>query len=793
MINNFLHECCARKRLIERLFLQLTIAHVLTSQLFMGSAIANSKSEDEIRLTKTIIVLERRDKQEQANYNRLEVPAINADQLEFGPVLTGIQHGNELVSQSQFDDSINNKHKQIDVSLYELANNSQNDVSNIPTAPVDELSQEFLSLFDELWRIKNTSAAALVWLEYSNQFSQNDSTPKQDNCILEGNCQTDQWQNSRPNRHSVSYSTLNLTNRTKQNWNKGLGSLQKTTTPNGPINLAEVATKINGWLWRVHQKVQHLIAQMYAALANKIATHKANVRPARTRVTNDYDNDSDNSDKLLPRRLGGQPLERDVARLFKRQTDLHQATNEKQTFSGTQRVLPNQIKNGNGSESCTNLTIDEEERCATTETLVNSSLNHSFPGTLVAIENNCRHITFLLSSCWPQQLQQIRASLASWNETLLSLTEFPLLIGNNRQQQSIDSTAKPLPSSNQQYPARGPLVTAQDAELISCRIEPKSPQFIRDRASWMWLNLCLDRRFRQDYVDNLRCLSLWNQERAQQVCSNEYRRMQTYLASQTEVNNVAGLESGQYGQRMRGDTKRDHEPYHDHPHSHDQAHPVTDQSASQTSGSTNSMGRLDKAPSDTNTEREIGSKMLCCMFDQFLRCVNRQAVRDCGRMGAQFVINFMSRIGTDDMKYLCNAESRTSGGTGNRAGKPGAGNRRNNNYQHDRSPFIENNYCSDPKIQNTLFGALGGPNYGDRGRHPNSNTGLRQSNHPGGRGKSRNPSNINPDPTFFGSDTISESSSSSSCDLVVRNGLLPLLSVLIWNRITLDFFLVRNS
>lgn len=52
---------------------------------------------------------------------------------------------------------------------------------------------------------------------------------------MKGNCQTDQWQNSRPNRY---WASLFLVNRTKQNCNKRLGSLQKTTTPNGPINFS---------------------------------------------------------------------------------------------------------------------------------------------------------------------------------------------------------------------------------------------------------------------------------------------------------------------------------------------------------------------------------------------------------------------------------------------------------------------------------------------------------------------------------------------------------------------------
>lgn len=705
------------------------------------------------------------------------------------------------LSSSQLDS--NQKRESTDVkNLLRVANATTLDVNQTQlNLTVNELELPFLSLFDELWRIKNSTAIALVKLDYlqlnetttltnanetngkSNQTEASDfeSEDQPNNCTL-GSCGHHLAGQQLPVKR---LGPLELVGSIKKQNQAALIKQQSS--------LANVMNQFNGWFAKLQRRVQELMERLYGVLVGRLIRHQPLVRAQLVGNSSD-----------------------DINGIFSKHTELDQRASTKKKRQTTDEIdspkglpeLESTDDSGNRGEThrnnldatvdadCINLTIDEELRCKSTETLIESTLNHSFPGTVMSIETNCAHVTFLLATCWPQQLQQLKISIASWNETLITLTEFPLPIGSEEEHNRNHN-------EDQQQNQR---------QTNSCGFkDSKSNQTIKDRVNWMWLNLCLDRKFRQDYLDNLKCLSLWSQERAQQVCSHEYKRMQAYLVTQSEAIGGQLTEQAANKSRLSEDKRRgenhssDQFYHHQQQLQHENSHHVSDLDnfggglsimdhlssrgpfLNGTGSFPSRLGDSKSQPTALNgqtdlaqVEREVSSKMLCCMFDQFLRCVNRQAIRDCGRTGAQFVVNFMSRIGTDDMKYLCNSESRATP-TGSTRGPPMAttgtstashkqsssgGSRRTNNHHHhhhhmnDKGPFIENNYCSDPKIQNALFGLMGAQHSGENRNKPyvNSNSHSWQGHQVGGRGRTRNQLiNVNHDPTFFGTELVADS------------------------------------
>jgi len=678
---------------------------------------------------------------------------------------------------------------QLPNKIAELTKNSDT------SGEISELNQDFLNLFDELWRIKNSSVTTLVRLEYfQNQTKDNLSDErnslanKDDMCESQGDCKTND-QSTRYLRNSTSVTSAKGKVNNKL-WNKFKPAGQQTKTSSLAISLdwSQAAARLNNWMGALQQRVQTKFTQLCQLLkggqnrscwGQKGKTY--NVAPSSSASVNVRNKANVNNSRFNDDELTSESNIVEVVELRSGRSR-RQVSGDNQPVGLSSSIGDNDYRRQQSlteaptveQNNCINITIDEENQCKSIEASINSHLSQTFPGTLGAIAESCKQITFLLSNCWPQQLSQLKQSLVSWNETLLSNTEYPLPF-----YPQIDS------SNGSQVEVLK--VGSSIGEQPTCGSgEPTSPQAIRDRVNWMYLNLCMDKKFRNDYVQNLRCLSTWNQERAQQACTNEYKQMHGYVAHQPDFNPASlSPTSSQSNTRLAWSM------------------------ALATNGTTSN--RLDEAQLES---REIGSKMLCCMFDQFLRCVHKQAARDCGRSGAQFVVNFMSRIGTDDMKYLCNGESRYS--STNPAQTPqglapasssnhNAGHskqhvpagklvdaslhrmklhqsNRKAHYHSDRSPFIEANYCTDSRIQaalqsvNVQFGNPAGS------RHSSgSSTVTRTST--GLKNKSRLP--INHDPTFYGGDSeLSGSSAASPSRAVVDVWMMvqPILLYTVINR-----------
>lgn len=334
-------------------------------------------------------------------------------------------------------------------------------------------------------------------------------------------------------------------------------------------------------------------------------------------------------------------------------------------------------------------------RCREVEIEVGTDLDTSFPGTMDAIENNCRNLAYLFGHCWPQQLSHIRRIVATRNESALAQTDFPL--------------PKPLAASAE--PCGSPVSLSMA---------------VMDRVTWMWINLCMDKRFRIDYIDNLQCLRVWTQERVQNNCRNEFKRIQTALSSITSaaINLTGSSPSSPSPSDMRS-LAQQHLAYHsnvmsvaDRHHAFDATRNLYSRPAHQhasivhsyAGGARNSVLSTTVVPKDSaQTDQELESKALCCMFDSLLRCVNKEAQRDCSRAGAHFVVNFLTRVGTDDLKYMCNTEQRNNSIVRHKPSHSTPGARRNTQVahrsaSHERSPFIESNYCLDARIQTIING-----------------------------------------------------------------------------------------
>lgn len=646
--------------------------------------------------------------------------------------LEGSVGDEQLVQMGQFDEPMNSRNK-VDVSLYQLANSSQPPPGAGPQRdqqlllPVVELNQEFLSLFDELWRFKNTTVTALTRLDYFN--STKEPAPEE----------TDRGP---PQPDLRPPSEMGPVNRLGLIWPKSDGKLLtvrkqlQRQTPL-PVSLNKAAGKIQGWFSRANERIRQmaggLIRQLNERLAVSVLDGGGLVKTSHTtKVLDPRNQEPAVGTSQFRSSQGTQPEPSPALRSLLKRSPEDSARGEPPTTD------------------CVNLTIDETAQCYTTEAEVNAKLNISFPGTVKSIEENCGSITFLLTSCWPHQLQVIRSSMKSWNESLLAMTEFPLPLG----QQSASTSSVP---SSLQAP-RGTQLQGTTTQT-SCGVQSKAPQVIQDRVTWMWVNLCLDKRFRQDYVDNILCLAYWNQERAQRTCKAEYSRLQTHLSRPVELEALVSSSTPTDSMAIklnRAGPNGSAELLAERLVSFN-----TDHLASHTTGIPNGgpTNRLERHP-ETELEREISSKTMCCVFDEFLRCVYNKAARDCGRPGGQLVVDFMSRIGTDDMKYMCNGETRANTGTRMRFGNNQRLRATSANGAPDKHPFIESNYCADPKIQVAIHGSSASQ-MGDRGRNPTVGyTGNRQTgvNRAKGRPQVAPGNQVSHDPTFFG------------VDIVVKNG-----------------------
>lgn len=525
--------------------------------------------------------------------------------------------------------------------------NLSGSVTTVRSVQDDEnlvLNSSFVELFDEILQIKNNSFRALLQLEY---FKPNRSTnkPKPIDIELDDSPNGDSKQSNKTDKQR------GQTNPKKPPLIKLIPTpTNSTRTPDSTIR---VIVKNNQPIWTltsVHSHVQNWLANLNLKLNRMLAM----IKPTST--------------------ISRQPLAPSP-----RQVVGH----EKQTGPGAKNETGHRVAKRDSPEepdepvSKNRCPERDEVKCRETEVSIKSNLERSFPGTLEAIEKSCHQIAFLLGGCWPRQLENLKQSLASWNESLVALADFPI-----PKQASQDALANGCPQYSE---------------------EPKVSGAVLERINWMWLNLCMDKKFRQDYLDNMRCLSLWTQERSQSVCNNEYKRMQSNLDRVSAEGVIQMASSAQSPTNVTSMINAAHKMV-----------------ARTFRRSTGMIQPQDRPPSSTGgvpmerspdtVDRELESKTLCCLFDVFLRCVHKQAVRDCGRSGAQFVVNFMSRIGTEDMKYICNNDPNK---LNQRQPQKQQGTRRG---PGERGPFIDGNYCVDPRIYGSLFGGSGGQNSsGSRG------------------------------------------------------------------------------
>ena len=709
---------------------------------------------------------------------------------------------------SGFSEEQAQKEVQIDLKQANRTNNQEEKQQQQQVAAnqsqgleTNELGNDFLSLFDELWRLKNSSVVTLVRLEYfqnktaeledANQISSNNDDlsstrpqPGTGNSCTSPECAT-AWPMEQPKGWPAKVTTLTgdkLGRPTVVLQIEQQFQLKKSS----PTNLSQAATRLSGWLSQAQLRLQELLdlicapfkgnPKLGAASGRRQQQLLAQQRRQQLLLQQQQQQQQQqqldgpnkrisgrNVTKILEELAAGSSVEQGTSesviskvhsipgRRAKRQVSEQQ----QQRSAPTANLGQSRPNNVEPQQECVNLTIDELSSCKSIETQTSSVMGKSFPANMAAIEANCKHSAFLLANCWPQQLSQLKLSLGLRNETLVSATEFPLKpeYGNQGEQGAqVVGTEPPSCGSG----------------------EPQEMQVYRDRISWMWLNLCMDKKFRTDYVQNIRCLISWNQERAQQVCSNEYKQMHGYLAHQTQTDAAAALAAASSNSTS---TVTKLVPAW-------QATGLTipqmnmDPNGASNGGATAGQGL------NSLESREIGSKMLCCMFDQFLRCVHRHASRDCGRVGAQFVVNFMSRIGMDDMRFLCNSESRipVSNNNTSREQDPShtqqqqkqqhyiaagfrsinlSSNRtrissnprhRYHNNHNDRSLFIDGNYCTDPRIQSALQNIS--MQFGDPTR-PRPSSQTNNNSGPNGpkttihhlRNKGRNP--LTHDPAYF--------------------------------------------
>lgn len=625
----------------------------------------------------------------------------------------------ETLSQmTQFDDQISQQqlHQQ---HQYQQQLPSNQLMSSGYQNSNSQLGPEFLSLFDELWRVKNTSVAALVRLNYftpgmkfnstqqaasmtmaptTNQYGANktSATCSGPKCRITGPIGnlisplpvTTASPPLRPPPPPLSPPTklqrpvlfnplftnpnlkiqpqANIGHRIKSGWN-------------------ELTNRINGWFSQCRQRVDDLMIRLTSPLLNKFNKQTGSGGGQRTSVLNQMDDDDADDRPSEPSGIA-EPKSL-VQEASSPRDDISTTRVRRQTSEDFEvgRLLSRQLNVG---ERCIDPDVNTINNCLHHEKVMTEKLSQSFPGNLAAIEDNCRTISFLLGNCWPEHLHYIRIVLASWDESVLKTTDFPLpippttagtggsMLGQQQQQQLND---------------RSPYNNNRPTELQPCGVSSNVSAAIIERMNWMWLNLCLDKKFRTDYIENVSCLAKWPNEKAQSSCQTEHRQMQAQMnLYMTNANQyLTSASTGGSGSINKGRPLAKRQVTFDMARDQQQRLlPGTSSLNAKTIATTEipltvnetSVAKTTNPPLQINLttsslmsrslpstssydptlERELSSKALCCVYDLYLRCVYKWAHKDCSKSGAQFVVNFMSRMGTDDMKYLCNNEPPTS-------------------------------------------------------------------------------------------------------------------------------------
>lgn len=579
-----------------------------------------------------------------------------------------------------------------------------------------QLNSSFIELFDELLQIKNNSLRALIQLRY---FKPNLFKNKLNHLKTPANGNDDSF-----NKNLANHSPIRL-NKTENeqiepkvpsspppnklnpmkfpNLIKAQNSLIKVTVKNNQPSwlLTNFGLHMQNWISNFNLKLNKILASIRST--NPIQGGQFIYNNGRLISQSRSEDSEDNEDFKVDQ------LDEDNRLRVKRE-------------------IIEEERSASMRFNCTEL---DESRCKETELSIKSNLERSFPGTMAAIGENCRQISFLFSNCWPRQLNDLKQSLASWNESLIALNEFPI-IGDS--------------------PAIGDRNGLDRKRACSQRLnEPQVPVPVLERINWMWLNLCMDKKFRQDYVDNMRCLSLWTQERARLVCNNEFIRMQSNLDRVpldgiTRIATAAPLPPHPPASMLKHETrgrillkKRSTGIIINHHYQQEN------------SNSPMASSMVTNKPVLDILDRELESKTLCCSFDIFLRCVHKQALRDCSRSGAQFVVNFMTRVGTEDLKYLCNDDPNNPN---QRQTQKHLGSKRGNGF-NELNPFLEINYCVDPRIHRALFGGSSNGDPTNPKRNFTTSNGLNMRLPPN-RTNYKDSNNIESDPYLSDPTTDSE-------------------------------------
>lgn len=366
------------------------------------------------------------------------------------------------------------------------------------------------------------------------------------------------------------------------------------------------------------------------------------------------------------------------------------------------------------------------------------TVSSSFPATSEKIESSCSKINSLLARCWPRQLALLRSAsnsmmvrddtfLAQYMNNSLAQDNWPLADNNNQDHHDTSSELLSLDleamlyESSQQHKDNNSNNNVNNKpsppsykQLLVCGLEPKIPKFMVDRVHWMWLNLCIDERFRLEYLNNLECLSHWTEERAQATCRKEHDWMKSNLVrddQQTSNNNNDGGESQQNNNNNLSITSNNRN------------------NNKKTSTNNQVLNNI------SSEDLVLMPKMLCCIWDLFLRCVYKHASAECGLSGGQFIVTYLTRIGLDDFVYVCNngaSSNRTgSGSTSDISKQHKKKNNNNNNNNNDqlqaiqqqwqanqtrskltasnqttipaKSPFLETNYCDELRVRKALL------------------------------------------------------------------------------------------
>lgn len=497
----------------------------------------------------------------------------------------------------------------------------------------DHLGEDFMDLFDDLWHIKNNTAELIKQLNQAKAKGDDKEQNKTETNRTTINNRYQQNQQS-PTGQSMNGMPFNINTNTNLNRDRNRNRNRNQLTHRlGPY----VVPTRDGQPQNLRQPMQFPVMNNWF------------IDPVRAKINKIYE------------LFSGPPTARfhviDSVRNANR-GPAQTLTNSRRNLAPPGGQRPNRLKRQAGN--CIPMNNERVEQCSKSEEFIVKMTAQGFPGTHDAIETSCRHVAYLLINCWPDLRRQLYM-VSTMSLKSVSPEEF-LRTGSK------DST-----------------ISRKNHKLSeqSCDMESQLNSTVRLRAGWLWLNLCIDLKFRNNYLENHSCLSRWTQERAQVLCTDEYTAIQAYSASQSEqshrreareVGTPPSIKTTELEKLERA---------------------TSDLSANNTSQD----GVLTKSErSEPNAEEQV-TKMLCCVFDNFLRCVYRQALSDCAYKGAQFVVDFMARTGLDDLKQTCNSEVRSS--------NPKKSNNLQTSTTHSNTinnslgigTFIESDYCEDPKIK----------------------------------------------------------------------------------------------